>query len=44
MTEFDKFKKKIRKEFEKDVEIDEDSDHPVHERYTKEEKKKKYLK
>lgn len=36
MAELDKFRKKIRKEIEKTFVVDEDSDFPVHERYTKE--------
>ena len=41
MDEFEKLKKKIKKEFEKNIEVDEDSDHPVHEKFAKEKKIKK---
>ena len=41
MDEIEKLKKKIKKEFEENIEIDEDSDLPVHEKYTKEKKIKK---
>ncbi len=37
MEWFDQLKKKLKKEFEKDVEIDEGSDLPIHERFTKQE-------
>lgn len=36
MTDVDKFRKKIKKEIEQTFIIDENSDFPVHERYTKE--------
>mgnify|MGYP005679118115 FL=1 len=41
MDELNKLKKKIKKDFEEHIEIDEDSDHPVHEKFTKEKKIKK---
>ena len=34
---FKKFRKKIRKEYDNIFEVDEQSDFPIHERYTKEE-------
>ncbi len=37
MNWFDQIKKKLKKEVEKNVEIDEGSDLPVHERFTKQE-------
>lgn len=43
MSELDKFRRKIKKEFE-DIEIDEGSDLPVHERFTKEKHIKKIKK
>ncbi|HLD05744.1 MAG TPA: hypothetical protein VJG90_08545 [Candidatus Nanoarchaeia archaeon] len=43
MSELDKIRKKLEKEFEENVEVDEDSEHPIHEKYTKL-KKKKWLK
>jgi hypothetical protein len=39
MDELDKLRKKLRKEL--DIEVDEDSDHPVHEKFTKEKKMRK---
>ncbi len=36
MTDLNKFRKKIKKEIEQTFTIDENSDFPVHERYTKE--------
>jgi len=44
MGELDKLRKKIKKEAEKNIEIDEDSDLPIHEKYTKEKKIKKFKK
>ena len=41
MDEIEKLKKKIRKEAEENLELDEESDIPVHERYVKEEQIKK---
>jgi hypothetical protein len=41
MDEIEKLKKKIKKDFEDHIEVNEDSDHPVHEKYTKEKKLKK---
>ena len=41
MDELNKLKKKIKKEFEENLEVDEDSDLPVHEKFTKEKKVKK---
>ena len=41
MDEVNKLKKKIKEEFEEHIEIDEESDHPIHEKYTKEKKIKK---
>lgn len=37
MVGIDEWRKKIKKEIEKTFEIDEGSDLPIHERYTKEE-------
>lgn len=37
MSEFDQWKKKIKKEIERTYEVNENSDFPVHERYTREE-------
>lgn len=36
MNGIDSFRKKIKKEIEKTFTVDEDSDFPIHERYTKE--------
>ena len=36
MSEFDHWRKKIKREIEKTYDIDEESDFPVHEHYTKE--------
>ena len=41
MSELDKFRKKLKKEFNEHLEVDEDSDLPVHETFTKEKKIKK---
>jgi len=41
MDEIEKLKKKIRKEVEENLELDEESDIPVHERYVKEEQIKR---
>lgn len=41
MDEIKKLKKKIKKEFEEHIEINPDSDYPVHEKLTKEKKIKK---
>jgi len=41
MDELEKIKKKIKKDFEETVEIDENSDLPIHEKFTKEKKIKK---
>lgn len=41
MNEFDKLRKKLKKEFDDHLEVDEDSDLPVHEKFTKEKKIKK---
>ncbi len=35
MNELDKIRKKLEKDFEEKVEVDEDSEHPIHEKYTK---------
>lgn len=37
MDELEKIKNKLKKKFEKNAEIDEGSDLPVHEKFTKEE-------
>ena len=39
---FDEIKKKIKKEAEENIEVDEDSDLPIHEKYAKEKKIKKF--
>jgi len=39
--ELEKLRKKIKKEFDQIIEVDEDSDLPVHEKFTKEKKVKK---
>lgn len=44
MKELDKIKKKLEKEFEEHVEVDEESDHPIHEKFTKPKKAKWYRK
>lgn len=36
MSELDKFRKKLKREFEEHIEIDEGSDLPIHEKFTKE--------
>ncbi len=38
MTKFDKLKKKIEDEVDEIVDVDEDSDIPVHEKHTKQKK------
>ena len=40
MKELDKIRKKLEKEFEEHVEVDEDSDFPIHEKYAKPKKSK----
>ncbi|MEK6963474.1 MAG: hypothetical protein AABX70_03545 [Nanoarchaeota archaeon] len=40
MSELDKIRKKLEKEFEEKIEVDEESDHPIHEKYTKPKKAK----
>ena len=42
MKELDKIKKKLEEEFYEKVEVDEDSEHPVHEKFTKQKKTKWY--
>lgn len=44
MDELKKIKKKLKKEFDEIFEVDEDSDLPVHEKFTKEKKIKKVKK
>lgn len=44
MDEIEKIKKKIKKELDETIEVDEDSDLPVHEKFTKEKKIKKFKK
>jgi hypothetical protein len=41
MDEIEKLKKKIKKDFEEHIEVNPDSDHPVHEKFAKEKKVKK---
>ncbi len=35
MSELDKIRKKLEEAFEEKIEVDEESDHPIHEKYTK---------
>ncbi|MFC1647964.1 hypothetical protein ACFL1B_00755 [Nanoarchaeota archaeon] len=41
MDSIDDIRKKVKKELEEDVDVDPDSDHPIHEKYTKQKKFKK---
>lgn len=38
---FEERRKKVKEDLQEDVEVDEDSDHPIHEKYTKQKKFRK---